>query len=391
MANSRGKKHLEEESESVFVSMTDIMISILFIIMIIMAFFAKSVRDSGEDTATLLELVSTLSKENEELRAELIIVEARLQDAEDTEKRLAALRDDNMRLRRQLAELKLAFQDATIKLAQYQIRASVIEYKFRVLQVDNEQLALERDLLKSDIRVLADELERIRNELNKLVLPDRLEIALSQIAQGRENLLETISDKLSDLGIKVTIDLINGVIRFDEDVIQFASGSAKLGVTAEQSVDKIAIVFEEVLRCYVLGNSSQPVECDNANAVIETLQIEGHTDTVGSAQNNLALSTARAVATYSRLIQASPALQNYRNANYIVGSGRLLPGEDIPDIPGETILSVSGYGEDRRLHFNDDNSDKRQNNRRIDIRFIMTAPRNTRQLDALELALQRAL
>ena len=99
--------------------------------------------------------------------------------------------------------------------------------------------------------------------------------------------------------------------------------------------------------------------------------MEGHTDNVpvastnwGRYQNNWELSALRAIYTYQRLIPTRPALYEMKNPNK------------------QPIFSVSGYGEGRPIHDHEEPTADVEN-RRIDLRFIMTPPSKTEAEKAL--------
>ena len=64
----------ESEEESVFVSMTDLMISILFIVMIVMAFFAKSANQPDPIIERLREENRLLVQKNIDLSSEVVML-----------------------------------------------------------------------------------------------------------------------------------------------------------------------------------------------------------------------------------------------------------------------------------------------------------------------------
>ncbi len=99
------------------------------------------------------------------------------------------------------------------------------------------------------------------------------------------------------------------------------------------------------------SETSRPSTC-TSSAIIEAVQIEGHTDTVGSAQTNLALSTQRANATFAAMMEAAPALE-----------GRL-------NLRKQTVPAVAGYGE-MRLAVPTGDDVNEPANRTIDIRILM--------------------
>jgi chemotaxis protein MotB len=91
---------------------------------------------------------------------------------------------------------------------------------------------------------------------------------------------------------------------------------------------------------------------------VETVFIEGHTDTTGVPdlkdrdRRNWELSTERAVATYREIVQQTPVLRQLRNQQ------------------GEEIISVSGYSSTRPIDPREVR-DAWEKNRRIDLRFVM--------------------
>ena len=79
MNNTRNHaRHSDEEDESVFISMTDMTVSILFIVLILLAFFASQLRPDQTVPLTKHELVLAQLEERE----------AQLQEARDAIKDL---------------------------------------------------------------------------------------------------------------------------------------------------------------------------------------------------------------------------------------------------------------------------------------------------------------
>ncbi len=374
MALTSRRLQREEEEESVFVSMTDLMISILFIVMIVMAFFAKSAREIDPLVAELERQVITLQEENENLRAEIAQLQATLEARIDQEDRIDALRSDNRRLREELARIEIENEA---------LRADIETLKLEKdeLEVENEGLRAKIRDLEAKIKVLEAEVE----ELRKKLLADPLETALKGISDDRRILLSTIEDRLIAAGIKVIVDEVSGVIRFGEDAIQFASGSFTPDLNSGSTMRKISEILSDEMKCYTLGENSKISSTCNPNAsIIEAVQIEGHTDADGSQLSNLELSTKRATSTYRVFITHRPGLESYLNSNYLLDDVRNV------DVPGQQVLSVSGYGETRPVSQDATPAGKRSN-RRIDIRFIMTTPKNVTEVEQLKSAVQEAV
>ena len=160
-----------------------------------------------------------------------------------------------------------------------------------------------------------------------------------------------IREQLAAEGLSVQIDEASGVLRLTEDAVRFAPSRSDLVDRNKENVGKIARVLERVLPNYVGCWAPRGSSCGE-RASLETLFIEGHTDTTGTDAENWRLSTERAVATFRELIAVAPALRSLRSAK------------------NEEVISVSGYSSTRQI-------DPRpvheawDRNRRIDLRFVM--------------------
>ncbi|HWJ17917.1 MAG TPA: OmpA family protein [Geobacterales bacterium] len=196
--------------------------------------------------------------------------------------------------------------------------------------------------------------QEVANKLDPLQSAVREQMALLDKAQqDRRELLQDIRTQLAGEGLSVQIDEANGVLRLNEDAVRFAPNHADLVDRNKDNVGKIARVLERVLPKYVSCHNWQSSVCSTAgDTALETLFIEGHTDTTGIDNSNWVLSTERAVNTYRELIAVSPALRLLRNNR------------------NEEVISVSGYSSTRPI---DPRAlrDAWDRNRRIDLRFVM--------------------
>jgi flagellar motor protein MotB len=217
-----------------------------------------------------------------------------------------------------------------------------------------------------------DQIEQLQraNELAQQIAELRVKIEseiteLNKADQARAEMLAAIKDRLDQVGLKVTIDADTGVLRLTEDAVRFASNSAALDTTAARNVEKVAQVLTEVLPRYsacLPGSACQ----HSTGYVLETVFIEGHTDSQGSDDTNWRLSTERAVNTYRHIVDNYPGLRGLRNSS------------------GSEVLSVSGYAYTRPVIVAVDER-TRQMNRRIDLRFVMEADRRQRLDEVLML------
>jgi chemotaxis protein MotB len=176
---------------------------------------------------------------------------------------------------------------------------------------------------------------------------------LDKAQQDRRELLQDIRTQLAGEGLSVQIDEASGVLRLNEDAVRFAPNHADLVDHNKDNVGKIAQVLERVLPKYVSCHNWQTSVCSTTkDTALETLFIEGHTDTTGIDNSNWVLSTERAVNTYRELIAVSPSLRLLRNNR------------------NEEVISVSGYSSTRPI---DPRAirDAWDRNRRIDLRFVM--------------------
>ncbi len=211
----------------------------------------------------------------------------------------------------------------------------------------------------------ANDIERRLAELEK-----RIAQQIDQVREAslvRQKLLRDIDAQLRRENLLVQVDESNGVLHLTEDTIRFQQNDASLNDRARQNVGKIARVLARVLPAYVACPKDQPgggqagnqagnqagAACPNqASALVETLFIEGHTDTTGSDDQNWALSAQRAANTYRELTAVARELRQLRNRS------------------DQEILSISGYSSTRPIDPAGTPA-AWEKNRRIDLRFVM--------------------
>lgn len=211
---------------------------------------------------------------------------------------------------------------------------------------------------QADVQVqkidVAEEVADTLRRQNRLV-QDAIE-AIEAAEQARARMLDEIRLRLEALKVPVQIDERNGVLRLTEEAVRFPSNRSDLSEATGATVDTVGRVLGETLgefsRC---SRTVSEAACAGAGAFrVETVFIEGHTDVRGEDKWNWTLSTERAVNTYLRLVHAEPGLRTLRNSK------------------GEEILSVSGYSSARPLPSRGiSEGDDWQQNRRIDLRFVM--------------------
>jgi chemotaxis protein MotB len=242
--------------------------------------------------------------------------------------------------------------------------------------------------LKDTQQDLKSELERVKKEnFAMTLLQVAMEVRLEQLEEEkkrleefmkmltggravRELLLNDIRSALSEEGFQVTVDLEHGILSLPEEIL-FASGSATLQADGLRMLEHLAVVLHRVLPSYI-GTQEAPTQYAGVlPSTVEAIFIEGHTDNIplrlsGNFEDNWELSTSRAIRTYKTLTTVQPALETLKNEI------------------GLPIFSVSGYADRRPVAENSDEIGRRLN-RRIDVRFIMSAPQITPEaIDAVE-------
>lgn len=192
---------------------------------------------------------------------------------------------------------------------------------------------------------------------------ERIKQQLAGADIARKILLDRVKKGLAKAGIVVTTDDSNGVLRLPEAAITFNTGKSTLLPEYIDRLNTVKRVLISELACFVPG--AQYSNCANVNKYHHTLDavfIEGHTDNQPyggdeTGKKNRQLSTERANTVYSILLDDFSCLSDYKNPR------------------GQQLFSLSGYGSERPVpghkhkKFTDDPV-----NRRIELRFLMTAP-----------------
>ncbi|MCW1918026.1 OmpA family protein [Rhodobacter sp. KR11] len=355
----------DEEEESVFVSMTDMTISFLFIVMILLAFFASQYNPTQSVPRPEYDRVVT---ERDQAQADLQV------QAEIVEKLRKALAQALQA--RDASELALSRAKADqAKLVQANDAKDVL-IKALELQIFDAQAKIASQTAalaaaREHEQFQSEEIARMRAEIERLTAPDPLENYINLSLQERRHLLERLRADIlhdfPDIGVEISEQF--DALRFQGDGL-FRSGSATLRPDRVDFVRSVAARLQSVLPCYTLGpEAAWDATCNASHAVIEAVQIEGHTDADGGDITNLQLSTARANATFVTMLEAASGLTGHLN------------------LKDQPVMSVAGYGEMRPVAMNDTPEGK-ASNRRIDLRIIMYVPNTVAEIDQIRAKLE---
>ncbi len=210
-------------------------------------------------------------------------------------------------------------------------------------------------------REVARKLEELRSQVRGEIT------SLNEAQRVRRDMLKDIESQLQAEGLNVRVDEANGVLRLTEDAVRFKENQSVLEGDAKTNVSKIARVLDRVLPRYSACGAEGISSCrSNGSPSIETVFIEGHTDSTGIEARNWLLSAERAVNTYRAIVGEAPALRALRNQRR------------------EEIVSVSGYAATRPID-DGNNREAWARNRRIDLRFVMEVDSRQRLGEILKL------
>ena len=287
MRNLRRSNREEEEEESVFVPMTDMTVSFLFILMILLAFFA--VRFSDKDTVPRS------------------VHEAMRKDFET-----------------KIDELENRLREMVTRVVHEAMRK---DFETKIDELENKIKDLESRL--KQINPL--EVYIVKAQAQRLEILKKIEKALK--LEFRDDILVEISPE-------------NDALRFKGEGL-FTSGSRTLIPAKRAVVDRLARLITDAITCYTVNKREVDYAvCNPLGIIIEAVQIEGHTDTDGLDEQNIGLSTDRANNAFLRMLGNQADLltfKNIRDQPVISVAGY---GEMRPVASNET---AAGKAENRRI------------------------------------------
>jgi flagellar motor protein MotB len=253
---------------------------------------------------------------------------------------------------------RIAEDDATSIQRQLTRERDEVGREMRRLAVERDQLAAERDRL-------AEERDELGAVTDYLLRNDRI----------RNDMLAAVQSLLREREVEVSLDPENGILRLPESLL-FDSARAVLRPEGARALRELAAVLARSLPCYSRAPQVQQSDCPIApKPLLEAVLVEGHTDTVpintSEFADNWQLASARAVNTYKALLGYESSLAQLKNAR------------------GEDLLGVSAYEAHRPVSL-EPTADGRRLNRRIDLRFLIAAPR-AEELTTIRQRVERAV
>lgn len=380
------RRHVDEEGESVFVSMTDLTVSFLFVILILLAFFATQFKP--EETVPRDEyeaLEAEWSNARDEIRSleeALVAARRKVETLEKERRRLAVRLSERNRtiiaLREQVSLLRDMLATADTKVRDLSTRIGQLEGDLEHMRVERDNARQRIKWLMDEVADLQREVRRLEDRIAELETPDPLAAYLEEASSTRTILLERLAKRIRRQlpRIRVTVVAADGVIRFRGDDL-FKSGRWRIrpGSTADRVSRAVGDALADILPCYTVGRQAAfNTVCNGAFTAIETIQIEGHTD-----NNPLG----------RPLREREQMLDNYdlsarRGAETLRAAADRYRPElmEFLNLHGQPVLSFAGYGAMRPIDPRD-TEEARAANRRIDIRFILQTPQNLREVEEI--------
>ena len=181
----RKRHHEEEEGESIFVSMTDLTVSILMIVIILLGFFASQMRDvhTLEELASLKEILVERDQQVADQAEQIAALQADLSAEESARRRFETLYETAIA---EIEELKQAQDDLQANMSA------------EIATLEDEKLLLqsEYDVLLKTLEVSTVENERLRKSVESLT--EKLTAAMDNLAAA-ELALDAASDTIVSL------------------------------------------------------------------------------------------------------------------------------------------------------------------------------------------------
>ncbi|MEL0638497.1 chemotaxis protein MotB [Marinomonas sp. TI.3.20] len=200
--------------------------------------------------------------------------------------------------------------------------------------------------------VLMVELMEAKQELENKQEAFTEELEMLHKAEGvRKTILHEAAELLQQRGIQVTVSENETVLSIPNDILGFDSAAFNIGPQFQST----ALEIGEVL--------SQVINQDNREQYLDTIFIEGHTDSKNfngmMGKGNWGLSTFRAISLWELWRDSLPDA---------------LKLDGVTNRDGNPLFSVSGYAATRRAVETEITDQDYRSNRRIDIRFTIRRP-----------------
>jgi chemotaxis protein MotB len=345
----------DPEGEGYLVSVSDLMVGLLFVFIMILVAFALLLRETNRVSASAdtTPSASPPAEEFQNMNAKVQRLEADMAKAAQKNANDEAQRK-TLATELETATVRLAAVLSDLKDAQ---RQSVAQAE-RLVAVEAEATRLKAQLA-ADIEPLPPSASASTPDAANDEVSRGLRICQDQ----RGSLLRHIRSHLRQRNVEdASIDEATGVLRLNEKALYFAPRADSLPATGVQRdvVKAVADVLSEVLPCFTSSGRATRSCTPETQPIIDAVFVEGHTDrrpfrlTPDGKDENYGLSARRALNVYELMKRDQPILWDLRNRENFA------------------IMGMSGYGPERPVPGRSgDNQEDWAANRRIEFRFLL--------------------
>ncbi|MEZ4694543.1 MAG: OmpA family protein [Aliarcobacter sp.] len=294
----------QKNDENFWISYADLMAGLLFVfILVIGAIVIKYVY-----TQNNLEKEKAALNTSEEAKSKLFYELAKAKNLYETTKSDLDKANENLKDKENKISLNLAeIEKLKALLLEYELNikeqkdaseqiSTMLSEKENVIKLKDEELTLLADKLLVQTQIHQKMVEEF--DIAKLKIKNLTGIKLTVIAKLREK-----------LGKSINIDEKSGAIKFSSNIL-FDQNEYKL---KEDSKKELSIILKKYLNT-LLGDKEM-------KKFIESITIEGHTNSDGTYLSNLALSQQRAHAVMQFLYESNIIDRNLLST-YVNSSGR---------------------------------------------------------------------
>ena len=296
------------KSDGMWLSFSDLMSSLLMIIILIMFYImyqyfdmyeinmaeiARQQYDLDEANASIESQKTKLSEAEEQMLAQQIRINAAEAELEDAEAVLAQQQQELAAAQALLdeKETEILAQQQNLDALSLQLTEQQNQLNTQQTQLNTQQLQLteQQSLLDTQKIQLNAQQSQITEQQTML---NNQQVQIEQLVGMKPRIISSLSDALKKSDISATVDPNSGAIALEADVL-FSVGKYDLTDAGRARIDDFLPVYLDVL----FSEEYLPY--------VAEIIIEGHTDSVGSYISNLELSQQRANAVASYVLSDS--------------------------------------------------------------------------------------
>lgn len=249
--NSKSRQRFADGEHSFWQSYSDMMAALMLIFILIIAITLSIYKQKTTDLELTKIQLNSATQDLETYRAEI--------------------EEQNLELARSLDIIQEAYDQA--RKTEQQLQAAYSKAQLTENELANAYFEIAQ--AKSDLAAAYEEIDSTQSELTAT------KKELADIVGIRTDIIGELQSKFANS--TMTVDPQTGSIAFSSDVL-FAYGSSNLSNSSKDSLKKVIPTYLDVLLQ------------DQFKDYIAEIIIEGHTDTSGSYESNLELSSKRAYA-----------------------------------------------------------------------------------------------